>query len=78
MPGLQAARLQPRRRAALRLRLSGGAPVTVFELRERLAEFPDYYVVLDVTDVRAETRVTNGRDAQNRPVRDAAVVVVIC
>lgn len=50
----------------------------VDELRERLAQFPDYWDVPGVVDVRAETRVTTHRDAATgAPVRDGAVVVVI-
>jgi hypothetical protein len=49
----------------------------VDELKRRLEEFPDYYDVPDVHDVRSETRVTGWRDANGRPC-DAAVVVVIC
>ena len=52
--------------------------MTVFELKERLAEFPDYWDVAGVVDVRAETRVRTGRDRTGSQVRDAEVVVVIC
>lgn len=50
----------------------------VSEVIERLQGFPDYWDVPDVVDVRAETRVTHGRDLDGRRVREGAVVVVIC
>lgn len=49
----------------------------VGELVERLLEFPDYYDVPGVEDVRAETRVVTVRDRTGAGVRDASVVVVL-